>query len=108
MNNIENKINNLFDELENTKVYKNYIRAKIQLESNREIMDLIKKIKRYQKISVNNKDEELEKELKKLYKELNSYPIYQSYQTLKEELEHELRDISDTFSSYFEKILKLD
>lgn len=107
MNNIKNKIDTLFDNLEKTDKYKKYVKIKKQLESDKEIMDLIDLIKRYQKVLANNKDKDIENKLKELYLKLESYPIYQSYLIIKEELENELFMIKETFSKYFEEILKL-
>lgn len=108
MNDITKKIDILFDELEKTDTYKDYISVKSQLENNKDIKKIIEDIKRYQKIVVNNKDKSVENKLKELYKKLDDYPIYQSYLEKKEDLEYELKMISDTFSSYFEKLLKLN
>lgn len=105
---ITKKIDELFDELKQSSLYKNYISAKKQLEENSEIASIIEKIKRLQKIAVNNKDDVVEKELKVLYKKLDSYPLYQSYIEFKEELEYELKTISKEFSNYFHEILKLE
>lgn len=105
---IENKIDNLFDELEQSDLYKNYINAKKQLEDNNEIMDLIEEIKKYQKIATNNKDNSVEDKIKELNKKLESYPLYQSYLIIKEELEQELFQIKEVFEKYFHDILKLE
>lgn len=107
MNKIQNEIDSLFDELEETKLYKDYLKIKKQLESNKEIMDLIDDIRRYQKIATNNKDENVELEIKKLYDKLYKYPLYQSYLIVKEEVEEELFQIKEQFDKYFEDILKL-
>ena len=107
MNNIENKIDDLFDELEKSKLYNDYIKVKNQLEFNDEIMNLISEIKRYQKISANNVDKSVDDKLKELKLKLESYPIYQSYLNIKEDLENELFEIKDTFEKYFKDILKL-
>ena len=108
MDNIKKDIDSLFDEIKESKLYKDYISAKIQLEENKEIMDIINEIKRLQKIVTNNKDEIIEKSIKDLYIKLDSYPIYQSYLIFKEELENVLYNISNSFSNYFSDILKLD
>lgn len=107
MNNIKNKIDDLFDDLEKTDKYKKYVKIKKQLENDKEIMDLIDLIKRHQKVLANNKDIDVENKLKELYLKLESYPIYQSYLIKKEELETDLFMIKETFSKYFEEILKL-
>lgn len=107
MNNIESKIDELFDELEDSKLYKDYVKVKEKLENNSEIMDLINEIKRYQKIEANNKDKSVDEKIKSLYDELNHYPLYQSYLIIKEELEDELFMIKDAFEKCFKDMLKL-
>ena len=106
MNDIEEKIDELFDELKNKDIYLNYIKAKEQLKNNNEITDIINRIKRLQKICTNNDDPKLEDEIKGLYGILNSYPIYQSYLNLKDELTEELMIIKCQFENYFKNILR--
>lgn len=108
MNNIEHKINEFFDKLENDKVCIEYVKVKDRLVNNNEIMKLLKEIKRYQKICTNNKDPKLEKDLKELYEKLESYPLYQSYLIKKDELNDELYIIKDIFEKYFKELLNLD
>lgn len=107
MNEIEDKIDELFDDLENSKLYKDYLSVKKQLNDNNEIMNLIKEIKRFQKIYVNKKDKNIKIKIDEMYDNLNSYPIYVSYIEIKDELENTLKLISDTFSNYFKDILEL-
>ncbi len=108
MNNIERKIDSLFDSYEKTKLYKDYISVKEQLENNKEIMNIINDIKRLQKIATNNHDLLVEKEIKKLYSKLESYPLYQSYLILKDEINDELFQIKEIFDKYFNEILKIN
>ena len=107
MNNIESKIDELFDELEDSKLYKDYVKVKEKLENNNEIMSIINDIKRYQKISANNKDKSVDDKIKDLYDKLNHYPLYQSYLIIKEELEEELFMIKEVFEKCFKDILEL-
>lgn len=108
MDDISNEIDNLFDSFENSKLYKDFVNVKKQLESNEEIMNIITRIKRLQKIAVNNKDEMVEKEIKDLYKKLESYPLYQSYLIIKDLVQDELFGVKEQFDSYFKEILSLD
>ena len=108
MNNIREEIDDLFNELKQTSLYKDYMCAKKQLEENDEIMSVISEIKRLQKIVTNNNDYVIEKNIKDLYIKLESYPLYQSYLVLKEELENNLNNISNSFGIYFYELLKLD
>ena len=107
MNDIEEKIDELFDELKNKDIYVNYVRVKEELKNNKEINEIIKQIKRLQKICTNNNVPKLENEIKELYNVLNSYPIYQSYLNLKDLLNEELIIIKCQFENYFKDILKL-
>ena len=107
MNNIYNKIDDMFDDFEQSKLYKDYILAKEKLRNNKEIMDIIEEIKRLQKIVTNNNDEVVEQKLKKLFDKLNSYPIYQSYLILKDEINDELFLAKESFDKYFNEILKI-
>lgn len=107
MNEIEDKIDELFDYLEDSSLYKDYLSVKKQLNDNSEIMNLIKEIKRFQKIYVNKKDKNIKIKIDEMYDNLNSYPIYVSYIEIKDELENTLKLISDTFSNYFKDILEL-
>ncbi len=107
MNNIQDKMDNLFDKLEESKIYKDYVKIKKQLEDDKEIIDLIEEIKKYQKIAANNKDKSVEEKLQRLYFRLESYPIYQSYLITKEALNEELFMIKETFEKYFEELLRI-
>lgn len=107
MDDISNEIDNLFDSFENSKLYKDFVNVKKQLESNEEIMNIIIRIKRLQKIATNNKDEMVEKEIKDLYKKLESYPLYQSYLIIKDLVQDELFGVKEQFDSYFKEILSL-
>lgn len=107
MSDIENKINELFNLLEESNVFKDYVKIKKQLEEDKDINNLIEDIKRYQKIATNNKDNSVEEKLKELYLKLESYPIYQSYLNIKEELNEELFGIKEVFDKYFSDILRI-
>lgn len=107
MSDIENKINDLFNEIEASKLYEDYVNVKNQLKNNSEITNLINDIKRLQKIATNNKDEKVELEIKMLYNKLHKYPIYQSYLDIKEKIEEELFGIKEILEKYFIDILKI-
>ena len=108
MNNIKEDINVLFDNIESSKLYKDYLEVSKKLEKNKDIIDIINEIKRYQKIATNNKDKSVEDKIKKLNEKLESYPLYQSYLIIKEDLEEELFQIKETFEKYFKDILKIN
>lgn len=107
MNDIQYKIDKLFDELEETILYKDYVKIKKQLQEDKDINNLIDEIRKYQKIATNNKDKSVENKIKELYEKLESYPIYHSYLNIKEELENELYIIKENFELYFKKLLEI-
>ena len=108
MNTIKKEIDELFDEINDSNLYKNYISSKKQLDNNKEIKEIISKIKEYQVKITNNYSDELDLEIKKLYNQLNSCPLYQSYLEYKEELNNMLANIIKEFNLYFKDILDLN
>ena len=82
---IDNKIDNLFNAIETSSEYQEYLKIGRILDKDKSIMELIDKIKNLQQEAVileyNNdpKVEELNKEIDALVKELYKKPIYQEY-----------------------------
>ena len=107
MNDIEEKIDELFDDFEKSKLYKDYLRVQDKMANDEEIMSIINEIKKFQKISANNKDKSVELKINGLYKKLESYPIYQSYLIMNDEIEEELFMIKEIFDKYFMDLLSL-
>lgn len=107
MNDIEEKIDELFDDFEKSKLYKDYLRVQDKMANDEEIMSIINEIKKFQKISANNKDKSVELKINCLYKKLESYPIYQSYLIMHDEIEEELFMIKEIFDKYFMDLLSL-
>ena len=105
---IKKSIDDIFFKIKESELYNNYLTVIKQLKDNKDIMELLDTIKRYQKIATNNKDDVLEKDIKELYNKLNSIPLYQSYVSIKEELEEEIYQITGAFDNYFKDILNVD
>ena len=82
---IENKIDDLFKTIENSKEYQDYLKIGKSLEKDETINKLIEEIKELQQKSTMleyNNDEsykEVDKEIELKVKELNSKPAYQEY-----------------------------
>lgn len=108
MNDIKDEIDKFFSSFENNDLYKNYISSLNQLRKNKEITQLISKIKRLQKIYVNEKDENVLKQLNELEKKLHNYPLYETYNDLKENLYDELNISKNMLDMYFNEILNID
>ena len=107
MNDIKERIDELFDDFEKSKLYKDYLRVQDKMANDEEIMSIINEIKKFQKISANNKDKSVELKINGLYKKLESYPIYQSYLIMHDEIEEELFMIKEIFDKYFMDLLSL-
>lgn len=108
MNDIKKDIEDLFNEFEKSKLYNDYLAAKEKLEQNEEIMKVIKRIKELQKIATKTKNENVEQQIKDLYSKLDSYPLYQSYLILKDEIEEKLFFLKNQFDKYFNNILFIE
>ena len=82
---IESKIDKLFETIENSKEYKDYLKIGNSLSKDERINKLINEIKILQKKSVKleyEKDEsykEVDKEIEKKVEELNNIPAYIEY-----------------------------
>lgn len=107
MSDIEEKIDELFDDFEESKLYKDYLSVQDKISKDKEIISVINEIKKFQKISANNKDKSVELKINELYKKLESYPIYQSYLIMHDEIEEELFMIKEVFDKYFNNLLIL-
>ena len=103
---IENKINELFQTIENSQEYKSYLEIGKVLESDSEINTLIKDIKSLQQKSVNleyNNDpfyKEVDKEIEEKVKILNSKPMYQEYLRLMNDFNDVLAMSSNHIEEY--------
>ncbi len=107
MSDIEEKIDELFADFEESKLYKDYLSVQDKMANDEEIISVINEIKKFQKISANNKDKSVELKINDLYKKLESYPIYQSYLIMHDEIEEELFMIKEIFDKYFMDLLSL-
>ena len=82
---IENKINDLFETIKNSKEYKSYQEIGSILENNEEVNALVAEIKKLQQESVkleeenNPKYKEIDKIIEEKVTTLNNIPIYQEY-----------------------------
>ena len=82
---IENKINDLFETIKNSKEYKSYQEIGSILKNNEEVNNLVAEIKKLQQESVkleeenNPKYKEIDKIIEEKVTILNNIPIYQEY-----------------------------
>ena len=104
---INKKIDELFEAINNSKEYQDYLNISNSLENNEEINNLITEIKTLQKKSVRLEEKgdltykEIDKEIEKKVNLLNSKPVYQEY--LKRM--NEFNDIIASSSNQIEKYI---
>lgn len=107
MNNILKDIEELKQDIIDSKEYKEYKKYNDILENNNEIKSIIKDIVSKQKelVSKLNNDKNLENELDDLYERLNSYEDYNKYIEASQNLNILLSDVQNTFEEYFNKLI---
>lgn len=109
---INEKIDSLFNSIYNTNEYIEYNKIKELLSTNQEINDLIENIKKLQKEatykeSINDISyKQIDQEINKLIKLLESYPLYNEYINKKENLNNILSMITYNINKYLENIIK--
>lgn len=92
------KTNELVSLIKESNDYKRYLFLKEEMKKDKQLMELVNKIKKSEKLRVNleHKKEDIsniEKEINSLRKELNEYPIYQEYLYLQEDLNNLFQNI---------------
>lgn len=103
---IENKLEELFEAIKNSHEYQSYLNIGSVIDKDEEIKSLVSEIKKLQQKSVeleyHNDDsyKEVDKEIEKRVKLLNSNPIYQEYLRRMDEFNDVLAESSNQIESY--------
>jgi len=110
-NEILSKTDELIEMIKKDDLYKRYVLVSKEMKDNEEIMTIISDIKLLQKKAVNleYKKEDIslvEKEISSKLNLLNSYPIYQEYSYLLEDLNGLFQEIKAILESYINGLLK--
>lgn len=102
-------MNKELDEVINTIInsddYKSCIQLKEKMSTNKEICELVEKIKILQKKYVRENGEEVPEELKLLEERLNEIPIYVIYMQHLEKVNEMINYVKDELNDYFYKVL---
>lgn len=102
-------MNKALDDVINTIInsddYKSCIQLKEKMSTNKEICELVEKIKILQKKYVRENDEEVLAELKLLEERLNEIPIYVIYMQHLEKVNEMINYVKDELNDYFYKVL---
>ena len=85
--------------------YKSCIQLKEKMSTNKEICELVEKIKILQKKYVRENGEEVLEELKILEERLNEIPIYVIYMQHLEKVNEMINYVKDELNDYFYKVL---
>lgn len=108
MNNKEiiNKVIEIREFIENSTLYKNYLKSRELVNSDIELMTLIDNIKKYQKeiIKSPHKKEELEIKIDESLEILNNNPTYLEYINLQEEVNNLLTIFENKINKYFDSV----
>ena len=110
MNEIINDVEILKEKILSSDDYKNYKKYEKKLDENKEIKDIITKIKRLQQIVIKKEDknecsEKEHIELNSLYKKLDSYSDYKNYIESSKKLNETITYIQKEFEKYFNKFI---
>ena len=105
---VQNKLNELFETIKNSKEYLAYQSIGEVLNNNSEVNDLVKEIKELQQKSVRLEEsndlsyKEIDKIIEEKVKTLNSIPVYQEYLRRMDEFNDVVSMSSKTIEKYLE------
>ena len=102
-NEILEKVDEIIKTIETSKEYLKYLDLKKKIDNNKELVELINKVKVLQK-DVTHKKEKVSK-LKELTDELNNYPLYREYSNTVFEINNMYCIIENSINNYFESVL---
>ena len=109
MNNILDDVIDLKKEILNSNEYKNYNKYLNKIESNKEIIDIVNRIKKLQKKVVlydnNNIYNNIDDEINDLFDNLKEYEDYNMYIKYSKELNVLLSKVQNNFENYFNSLI---
>ena len=106
MNNIIEKVEELKQEILNTKEYKDYKKYEELLDNNSEVKSLIKEITNTQKELVKTNDINLEYKLEDLNSKLYSIEDYSNYIESSKILNKLISNVQKNFEDYFNSLIR--
>ena len=102
---VNKKLDEVINCIINSDDYKSCVQLKEKMSTNKEICELVEKIKKLQKKYVRENDEEVLAELKLLEEKLNEIPIYVIYMQHLEKVNEMINYVKDELNEYFYKVL---
>lgn len=100
---IENKIDEIINEIENSPEYEKYLSLKDQIKNNKELMELINKVRVMQKDVLHKR--KTKEDLEKIVDELNNHPLYREYNNTLYEINNTYGIIESSLNNYFDNIV---
>ncbi len=100
---INQKIDEIINEIEESPIYAKYLRLQEDISKNKELMELINKVKITQKDVLHKKCDKIK--LDKLMDELNNHPLYREYNNTIYEINNTYGIIESSINRYFDKII---
>lgn len=100
---IENKIDEIINEIESSPDYKKYLSLKEQIKNNKELMELINKVRVMQKDVLHKK--KTKEDLENIVDELNNHPLYREYNNTLYEINNTYGIIESSLNNYFDNIV---
>lgn len=111
---IENKIDELFDTIKNSKEYKAYLNIGEVLDNNKEVNDLVNEIKKLQQESVRLEEQgdikykEIDKVIEEKVNTLNNIPVYKEYLRRMDEFNNIITESKDNIEKFINDKIKED
>ena len=102
-NDVLEKVDEIVSEIENSPEYQKYLTLKEKISSNKELMELINKVRVLQKDYVHHLCSK--KELDSVNTKLNDNPLYREYSNTIAEINNTYNIIETSLNSYFDSQL---
>ena len=100
---ISQKVDEIINEIENSSIYQKYLSLKEKIAKDKELMELINKVRVMQKDVLHKKIKK--EELEKMVDELNSHPLYIEYSNAVYEINNTFAIIEERLNKYFDEVL---
>ena len=106
MEELDKRLDEVIDCIMNSSEYKTCLELKNKMSEDKEITELVKKIKTFQKKYIrSNFDNNIKNELNELESRLNDIPLYIIYMNNLEKVNHKINYVRDTLNDYFYNLL---
>ena len=100
---INEKVDEIIQEIETSDIYQKYLLLQNKIKNNKELMELINKVRIMQKDVLHKVSKE--EELNTLVNELNNHPLYIEYSNVLYEINNTYAIIENSINNYFDKVI---